>query len=201
MVQGLPSYSRRPSGHYWDGIGSRQSAGHTPGSEGWPPIEPALKEEQASDMDSTNDILHASNSFERWMKALKDRAALQTQEECVVAFRAVLHRLRECMTPPQVATPRSPARPSTPSAVELAVADALPPLPRGIFLAGWRPGHALPSGAPTTFLHDVREDLSSHHVPDSIVADLFFVLDHQSGSPASETMRDQLPDQLRSLWP
>jgi uncharacterized protein (DUF2267 family) len=148
-------------------------------------VEPALKQKQASDMDSTNDILHASNSFERWMKALKDRAALQTQEECIVTFRAVLHCLRERMTTPQV----------------LSFADALPALPRGIFLAGWRPGHALPSGAPTTFLHDVMEDLSSHHVPDSIVADLFFVLDHQSGPPKSEAMRDQLPDQLRSLWP
>ena len=101
-------------------------------------------------------------------------------------FRAVLHELRRHLTPEQTLT----------------FADALPPLPRGIFIEGWRPVDPRPMVSASEFLHDVIESMSPHHVPPpSIVKDVFAVLAELSEPANARAMREQLPSQLKPLWP
>jgi uncharacterized protein (DUF2267 family) len=136
-------------------------------------------------MTTVEEIDGASELFLEWIAELKDRSRLQSNEEGLAAFCSVIQCLRQCMTTAQV----------------LSFADALPPLQRGIFIGGWRPAHELPSGAATTFLHDVIEHLSPQQVPDTIVADVFALLAARAGPDKSHLMQAQLPDSLRNLWP
>jgi uncharacterized protein (DUF2267 family) len=132
------------------------------------------------------EILHASELFQQWLTDLKERAMLQTHNQSQAMFRAVLHQMRDHMTPSQV----------------LIFADALPPLPRGIFLEGWRPTQPPPLTSPEAFLAEVIKRLSPHHSPpDSIVSDVLSVLALRSEPHDAKAMREQLPAALQQLWP
>jgi uncharacterized protein (DUF2267 family) len=132
------------------------------------------------------DILQASKLFQDWLTALKQRALLQTHNQSQAMFRAVLHRLRRHMTSAQV----------------LDFADALPPLPRGIFIEGWRPAEPAPVDSAEAFTREVVAALAPHHVPpDTIVADVFAVLAEHAEPRAANTMQAQLPAPLKPLWP
>jgi uncharacterized protein (DUF2267 family) len=131
------------------------------------------------------DILQASTLFQDWLTALKQRALLQTHNQSQAMFRAVLHCLRRHMTTEQV----------------LNFADALPPLPRGIFIEGWRPAEPKPLASAQGFTAEVVTVLAPHHVPpDTIVADVFAVLAEHAEPNAAETMQAQLPAPLQPLW-
>jgi uncharacterized protein (DUF2267 family) len=95
------------------------------------------------------DVLYASKLFQEWLAALKDRAMLQTHNQSQAIFRSVLHCLRRHMATEQV----------------LIFADALPPLPRGIFIEGWRPSAPTPVQSASDFLQEIIEDLSPHVIP------------------------------------
>jgi uncharacterized protein (DUF2267 family) len=139
-----------------------------------------------STMTQPYDVVHASKLFQDWLAALKDRALLQTHNQSQAMFRAVLHQMRRHMTTAQV----------------LAFADALPPLPRGIFLEGWRPASPVPLASPREFSAEVVQSLSAHHSPpNSIVSDVFGVLAERSEPQNAQLMRQHLPEALRSLWP
>ncbi len=132
------------------------------------------------------EVLQASRLFQEWLTALKERAMLQTHNQSQAMFRAVLHELRRHMSAAQV----------------LAFADALPPLPRGIFIEGWRVGEAAPLASAEDFLKAVVARLAPHHAPpDTIVADVFAVLAERSEPFNAATMREQLPGPLKPLWP
>jgi uncharacterized protein (DUF2267 family) len=99
-------------------------------------------------------------------------------------FRAVLHELRRYLTTEQTLT----------------LTEALPPLPRGIFVESWRPADPLPLISVSDFLRNVIERMSPHHIPpDSIVTDVFAVLAERSEPVNAKTMREQLPHPLRAL--
>jgi len=84
----------------------------------------------------------------------------------------------------------------------VAFADALPPLPRGIFIEGWRPADPLSVSSASDLLREVVKDLAPHHVPpDSIVADVFAVLQKHSDPMTVKSMKEQIPERLRTLWP
>jgi uncharacterized protein (DUF2267 family) len=132
------------------------------------------------------DVEFASEQFQEWLSALKDRAMLATHNQSQAMFRAVLQRLRRYLTTEQT----------------LAFADALPPLPRGIFLEGWRPADSLPLASAQDLTTDVTDFLSAHHAPpDSIVSDVFAVLAEHAEPRIAKLMREQLPEQLKPLWP
>jgi uncharacterized protein (DUF2267 family) len=132
------------------------------------------------------EIVHASKLFQEWLTALKEKAMLATHNQSQAMFRSVLHNLRRHMTTQQV----------------LAFADALPPLPRGIFIEGWRPADPPSAGSANDLLREVVKDLAAHHVaPDSIVADVFAVLREHSDEQTAKTMKEQIPEPIRSLWP
>ena len=67
------------------------------------------------------DVEFASQQYQEWLAALKETASLVTHNQSQAMMRAVMHRLRRSLAPDDV----------------LAVANALPALPRGIFLDGW----------------------------------------------------------------
>ena len=82
----------------------------------------------------------------------------------------------------------------------LAFADALPPLPRGIFIQGSRPADPIPLASVEQFMQEIIEDLSAHHVPpQSIAEDVFPVLSEHTDPREAMTMRAQLPEPLMPL--
>jgi uncharacterized protein (DUF2267 family) len=84
----------------------------------------------------------------------------------------------------------------------LTFADALPPLPRAIFLEGLRPADRQPLTSASDFLHGAIGSLSPHYIPPpSIVTYVFAVLAERLESADARTMREQLPDQLKPISP
>jgi uncharacterized protein (DUF2267 family) len=137
-------------------------------------------------MTQPRDVLYASKLFQEWLGDLKQRALLQTHNQSQAMFRGVLHGLRRHMTTAQV----------------LSFADALPPLPRGIFIEGWRPADPLPLASADAFLREVVDSLAPHVIPpDSIVTDVFAMLAKFSEPSDVQTMREQTPKALQPLWP
>ena len=101
-------------------------------------------------MTQPRDVLYASKLFQEWLDDLKQRALLQTHNQSQAMFRGVLHGMRRHMTTAQV----------------LDFADALPPLPRGIFIKGWRPADPLPLASADAFLRElVPDSLAPHVIP------------------------------------
>jgi uncharacterized protein (DUF2267 family) len=136
-------------------------------------------------MTQPREVVHASALFQEWLSALKTRAMLQTHNQSQAMLRAVLHALRRHMDTDQI----------------LNFADALPPLPRGIFLERWRPSHVVPLISTDAFVEEVTHDLAQHQIPPaSIVADVFAVLRDHAEPPQAAAMRERLPEALRSLW-
>ena len=133
------------------------------------------------------DVERATELYRQWLTALKAEANLQTHNQSQAMMRAVMHRLRRALAPDQV----------------LRVANALPALPRGIFIEGWsldetREG----AGTAESFFRDVHHMLRLHHAPpQTIVRDVFAVW-HRFLAPASaSTIRSCLPSALTALWP
>jgi uncharacterized protein (DUF2267 family) len=137
-------------------------------------------------MTQPREVLFASKLFQEWLTALKERALLQTHNQSQAMFRGVLHALRRHMTTGQV----------------LGFADALPPLPRGIFIEGWRPADPQPLESAEAFLAEVVGSLAPHEIPpDSIVADVFAVLAQHSEPRDAKALHVQIPAPLQALWP
>jgi uncharacterized protein (DUF2267 family) len=137
-------------------------------------------------MTQPRDVLHASELFQAMLAAIKARATLQTHNQSQAMFRAVMLAIRRHMSTEQVLT----------------FADALPALPRGIFIEGWRPAEPAPLLSAHDLTRSVTDDLASHHVPpDTIVADVLAVLAEGAEPAIAKTMRDQLPAVLKPLWP
>lgn len=112
---------------------------------------------------------------------------LATHNQSQAMMKSVMHMLRRHLSPEQV----------------LIFADALPPLPRGIFIEGWRPveePRKLVSAR--AFTADVFADLAPHHVPpDTIVTDVFTIFVRFSSPGQEERMRAVLPEALKPVWP
>ena len=137
-------------------------------------------------MTQPREVVHASKLFQDMLAALKERAMLVTHNQAQAQFRGVLVALRRHMTTDQL----------------LNFADALAPLPRGIMLEGWRPRAPAPLASPADLYNEIVVDLSAHHVPPpTIVEDVFAVLAAAAEPHDAETMRRQLPDVLKPLWP
>ncbi len=131
------------------------------------------------------EVKYASQQFLEWLGDLKDVALLQTHNQCYAMLRAVLHELRDHLTVTQ----------------NIAFADALPPLVRGIYYEGWSPLDPPRSTDVQEFIDAVFRRLAPHHVPpDGIVFDVFTVLVRRSELVNATVMRRQLPEALAPLW-
>lgn len=134
------------------------------------------------------EILYASKLYQDWLTALKERAMLATHNQSQAIMRAVMHELRRHMDAEAVLT----------------FADALPPLPRGIFIEHWRcTDVAEPLVSAEAFTRDVFDSLSPHVVPpdDEIVSHVLHVWAERSIPANATKMRALLPDALKAMWP
>ncbi len=132
------------------------------------------------------EVEYASEQFQDWLAALKQRALLQTHNQSQAIMRGVLGQLRRHMTTEQV----------------LDFADGLPPLARGIFLERWRPAAPEPLASAEDFAAALERRLSPHVIPpDSAAADVLAVIAAHVEAGAAAIMRAALPEALRPLWP
>ena len=107
------------------------------------------------------EVQYASEQFMGLLRALKDRAFLETHNQCYAMLRAVLHEFRSYMTIKQA----------------IAFADGLPPVARAIFIEGWQPADE-PTPPPSRREFDAagaKRLLPHHYAPDSLVGDVFAV--------------------------
>jgi len=133
------------------------------------------------------DVEFASQQYQAWLAALKETASLVTHNQSQAMMRAVMYRLRRCLAPDDV----------------LAIANALPALPRGIFLEGWSlDEERFVPASPESFTAAVADDLKAHHVPPAtITADVFAVWATHLESRKAALVAAHLPDVLKPLWP
>ena len=132
-------------------------------------------------MPMPHEITQASKQFMELLGALKERALLQTHNQCYAMLRAVLHEFRCYMTTDQA----------------IAFAGALPPVTRAIFVADWQAADAPPPPCLQKFTDAVVKRLAPHHIPpDGIVGDVFVVLAARMAAGAI----DPLPAGLKKLW-
>jgi uncharacterized protein (DUF2267 family) len=137
-------------------------------------------------MTQPSEIMHASKQFQEWLMALKARAMLETHNQSYAYMRGVLHGLRQYMETDQV----------------LAFADALPPLPRGLFIEGWRPDTAQSLASEQALADEVYRSLTAHHNPPKrIVRDVLVVLAEKLDTHRAKAIYAQLPKVLQPLWP
>lgn len=133
------------------------------------------------------EVLYASKQYQEWLSALKERAMLETQNQSQAMMRAVMHELRRYLSTADILT----------------FANAMPPLPRGIFIENWKPDDTPSSLASAEqFTHGVFKHLTPHFVPpDSIVRDVFEVWAQFLSPLSARQIKSVLPEPLGALWP
>ena len=131
------------------------------------------------------EIAYASRQFLELLAALKRTAYLETHTQCYAMLRAVLHEFRRYLTIPQA----------------LALADALPPIVRAIFVEDWQPADPPRPPSPQAFDAAVTRRLAPHHAPPGDIAlRVFEVLQDRSAQPKLARALAALPAGLRTLW-
>jgi uncharacterized protein (DUF2267 family) len=143
--------------------------------------------EMEARMTQPYDVEFASQQYQSWLAALKERASLVTHNQSQAMMRAVMHELRRSLDTRSI----------------LAIANALPVLPRGIFIDGWSADDVPePVASAEAFLARVTKALESHHTPpETIVEDVFAVWSENLGKREREEIGGALPEALRPLWP
>jgi uncharacterized protein (DUF2267 family) len=133
------------------------------------------------------DVEFASQQYQAWLSALKAKAALVTHNQSQAMMRAVMHELRRSLDMRSVLT----------------IANALPALPRGIFIEGWSADDVPESPATAeAFQARVAKALESHHTPpETIVEDVFAVWAENLDKQERAAIAGALPTALRPLWP
>ena len=137
-------------------------------------------------MTMPQEIELASKQFGDLLGELKQRALLETRNQCYAMMGAVLHEFRDHLSTAQA----------------IAFADGLPPLVCAIFVTAWRPGdEPVAFTSRQAFSDAVVRRLSPHHFPPaSLVADVFALLAPRLDSARSAAVIDELPNGLRELF-
>jgi uncharacterized protein (DUF2267 family) len=132
-------------------------------------------------------ISHGIQLTQEWLKELRDNGDLADEAAAYSVLRAVLHQLRD--------------RLSVEEAADLGA--QLPLIVRGIYYEGWRPSHA-PEKIRTKekFLEQLAVRLHPHPVaPEAAARDVFALLAHHCDPGEIADVIDQLPLELKELWP
>lgn len=132
-------------------------------------------------------LSHAIQQTQQWLKELRDNGDLADENEAYHVLRAVLHQLRDRLTPEE--------------AVDLAA--QLPLIVRGIFFEAWRPGRTPERvRSKEEFLHGVAAKLKPHPIPpEPAVRDVFALLSHHCDPGEIADVIAQFPAELKELWP
>jgi uncharacterized protein (DUF2267 family) len=132
-------------------------------------------------------ISHAIQQTQEWLKELRDNGDLADETTAYSVLRAVLHQLRD--------------RLSVEEAADLGA--QLPLIVRGIYYESWRPSQA-PEKIRTKqkFLEQVAARLRPHQIaPEPATRDVFALLAHHCDPGEIADVIDQLPSELKDLWP
>ncbi|MDQ0999001.1 uncharacterized protein (DUF2267 family) [Phyllobacterium ifriqiyense] len=136
-------------------------------------------------MTQPQEIVQASKQFQDWLAALKAKSMFSTHNQSFASMRGVMHGLRRHMDTDQILT----------------FADALPPLPRGLFLEGWRPALALPLQSEAQLAKEVYDNLTAHHSPpETIVSDVLATIAQHLDPHNAKMAGEQLPTALKPIW-
>jgi len=132
-------------------------------------------------------ITHAVQQAQEWLKQVRDYADLADEQHAYSVLRAVLHQLRDRLTLEE--------------AFELAA--QLPLIIRGVYFEGYRPSHAPQKiRSKQMFFDGVAAKLQPHRVaPDAAVRAVFATLAHRCDAGEIADVIDQLPAELKELWP
>jgi uncharacterized protein (DUF2267 family) len=124
----------------------------------------------------------------KWLRELEMLASLRDESEAYSVLRAVLHVLRDRLTPDEAVN----------------FAAELPMLVRGFYYEGWKPA-ATPKKQRT--LAEFLQDMPPLPCPDDTfdaekaVRCVFQMLDHRISDGEIDDIRYMLPEEVRSLWP
>jgi uncharacterized protein (DUF2267 family) len=132
-------------------------------------------------------LSHAVQQTQEWLKELRDNGDLADESTALSVLRAVLHQLRDRLTPEE--------------AVDLAA--QLPLLVRGIYFEGWRPQRTPEKvRSKKDFLEGVATKLRPHTVPvEPAVRDVLRLLAHHCDPGEIGDVIAQMPAELKELWP
>jgi uncharacterized protein (DUF2267 family) len=132
-------------------------------------------------------IANSLQKTQEWLKALRDNADLEDEEEALSVLRVVLHQLRDRLTPEE--------------AVELGA--QLPIVIRGLYYESWRPSRTPERiRSRQAFLDEVTlKLLPRRHQPERAVRDVFALVAHHCDPGEIAQVIDQLPADIKTLWP
>lgn len=131
---------------------------------------------------------HAIQQTNLWLKTLMEKHHFQTRHDAYSALRAVLHALRDRLTPEQATH----------------LGAQLPTVVRGIYYEGW---HL--AGSPTADRHaqELADRVAAQLPPGfrrdplSTTQAVFDLLAQELDSGEIAKMKATLPEPLRTLWP
>lgn len=132
-------------------------------------------------------IGHAVQQTQVWLKSLCDSGGYAGESEALAVLRAVLHQLRDRLTPDE--------------AVDLGA--QLPLIVRGIYYEGWRPSKTPERvRSQEEFLEGVSAKLAPHPIgAQSATRDVFSLLAQAIDSGEIANVINQLPAGIKELWP
>ncbi|NJO33958.1 MAG: DUF2267 domain-containing protein [Rhodospirillales bacterium] len=132
-------------------------------------------------------IAHAIQQSQEWLKQVRDYADLADEQNAYSVLRAVLHQLRDRLTLDEA----------------FGLAAQLPLIIRGIYFEGYRP-RDVPERirSKQRFLDGVAAKLRPHRIaPEAAVRAVFATLAHRCDPGEIADVIDQLPGELKALWP
>ncbi len=132
-------------------------------------------------------LSHAVQQTQEWLKELRDNGDLADESTAYSVLRAVLHQLRDRLTPEE--------------AVDLAA--QLPMIVRGIYFEGWQPARTPEKvRSKREFLEGVAAKLRPHPIaPEPAARDVLALLAHHCDPGEIADVVAQLPGELKDLWP
>lgn len=132
-------------------------------------------------------LAHGIQQIQEWLKELRDNGDLADEAEALSVLRAVLHQLRDRLTPDE--------------ATELGA--QLPVIVRGIYYDGWRPRRTPQKvRSKQKFLDEVLlKMLPRRNAPEMAVKDVFALLAHHCDPGEIGDVIEQLPADIKDLWP
>ena len=132
-------------------------------------------------------VAHTVQQTQEWLKELRDNSGLSDEGEALSVLRAVLHQLRDRLSPEE--------------AVDLGA--QLPILLRGYYYEGWKPLRTPEKiRSETEFLDNVTLRLLPHPIaPEPAVRDVFALLAHHCDPGEVADVIDELPKGIKALWP
>lgn len=132
-------------------------------------------------------ISHTLQQSQEWLRALREAGDYQSETEALAVLRAVLHQLRDRLTPQEA----------------LDLGAQLPILIRGIYYEGWRMSKTPQKvRSRDEFLEQVSSKLAPHPIgAEQATRDVFALLAVTLDRGEIMDVISQLPGGVKELWP